>query len=70
LTIPTDSVEAFVPGDQVNLLQLGAGQVTISGAGVNIRSEGNKLKIKGQYAIVTCVKIAANEWVVIGNLSA
>jgi hypothetical protein len=70
LTIPTDSVAAFEPGDQVNLLQLGSGQVTISGAGVQIRSEGNKLKIKGQYAIVTCVKIAANEWVVIGNLSA
>ena len=70
-TIPPNSSVAFEIGDQVNLLQLGAGQVTVAaGAGVTIRSEGSKLKLKGQYAAGTCVKIDTDEWVLVGNLSA
>jgi len=70
-TIPPNSSVAFEIGDQVNLLQLGAGQVTVAaGAGVTIRSEGTKLKLKGQYAAATCIKIASDEWVLVGNLSA
>ncbi len=70
LTVPTNASVAFETGDQVNLLQLGAGQVTIGGAGVTLRSEGSKLKIKGQYALVTVVKINTDEWVVLGNTAA
>ena len=70
-TIPPNSSVAFEIGDQVNLLQLGAGQVTVAaGAGVTIRSEGTKLKLKGQYAAATCIKIGSDEWVLVGNLSA
>jgi hypothetical protein len=70
-TIPPNADVAFEIGDQVNLLQLGAGQVTVAaGAGVTIRSEGTKLKLKGQYAAATCIKIASDEWVLVGNLSA
>lgn len=70
VTVPTDSV-AFQVGDQVNLLQTGVGQVTVAGAaGVTIRSQGPKLKLNGQYAAATLVKIAANEWVLIGNTAA
>lgn len=70
-TVPPNSSVAFETGDQVNLLQLGAGQVTIAaGSGVTIRSEGSKLKLKGQYATATLVKIASDEWVAIGNLVA
>jgi hypothetical protein len=70
LTIPTNASVAFEIGDQVNLLQLGAGQVTVGGAGVTIRSEGSKLKLKGQYATATCVKIGTDEWVLLGNTAA
>jgi hypothetical protein len=70
LTVPTNSSVAFDIGDQVNLVQLGAGQVTISGAGVTFRSEGSKLKTKGQYALVTLIKIDTNEWLVLGNTAA
>jgi hypothetical protein len=70
LTIPTNASVAFEIGDQVNLLQLGAGQVTVGGAGVTIRSEGSKLKLKGQYAAATCVKIGTDEWVLLGNTAA
>ena len=71
LTVPPNSSVAFGIGSQVNILQLAAGQVTIAaGAGVTLRSEGNKLKLKDQYAVATCAKIASDTWVIVGNLSA
>jgi len=71
LTIPLNSSVAFGIGTQINIMQLGAGQVTIAGAGgVTLRSEGSKLKLKGQYAVATCAKIATDTWVIVGNLSA
>jgi hypothetical protein len=69
VTIPLESSVAFQVGDQVNLLQIGTGQVSVDGAtvAVAIRSQGNKYKLNGQYAAGTLVKIAADEWVFIGN---
>jgi len=70
-TIPPNSSVAFGIGTQINIMQLGAGQVTITaGAGVTLRSQGSKLKTSAQYAVATCCKIATDTWVVIGNLSA
>ena len=69
-TIPTNSSVAFGIGTQINIMQLGAGQVTIAGAGVTLRSAGSKLKTNAQYAVATCCKIATDTWVVVGNLSA
>lgn len=69
LTVPSDSI-AFQVGDQVNILQLGTGQVSFSGAvGVTLRSEGSKVKLTAQYALATLVKIGSNEWVLVGNLT-
>jgi C4-dicarboxylate-specific signal transduction histidine kinase len=71
LTIPPNSSVAYGIGTQINIAQLGAGQVTITaGAGVTLNSEGSKLKLKGQYAVGTCVKTDTNTWFVVGNLSA
>lgn len=68
LTVPTEASVAFETGDQVNLLQLGAGQVTVVAAsGVTLRAQGSRVKLNGQYALATLVKIAANEWVLLGN---
>ena len=68
-TIPPNTDVAFQIGDQVNLLQLGAGQVTVApGSGVTIRSEGTKLKLKGQYAVAGVVKTDTDTWVAFGNL--
>jgi hypothetical protein len=70
-TVPPNSSVAFTIGDQVNVVQLGAGQVTITaGSGVTINSEGSKLKLKGQYAAATVLKTGTDTWVAIGNLSA
>ena len=71
LTIPPNGTVAYGIGTQINLMQLGAGVVTITaGAGVTLRSAGTKLKTNGQYAVATCCKIASDTWVVIGNLTA
>jgi hypothetical protein len=71
LTVPPNSSVAFETGDQVNLMQLGAGQVTITaGSGVTIRSAGSKLKTNAQYAVATLVKIDTDTWVAVGNLAA
>jgi hypothetical protein len=71
LTIPPNSSVAYGIGTQINVMQLGAGTVTITaGAGVTLNSAGSKLKTNGQYAVATCCKIATNVWVVLGNLSA
>jgi hypothetical protein len=69
-TIPTNASIAFGIGTQLNIMQLGAGQVTIAGAGVTLRSAGTKLKTNGQYSVATCVKIATDTWVLVGNLAA
>ena len=71
LTIPPNSSVAYGIGTQINIMQLGAGQVTITaGAGVTLRSDGSKLKTNAQYAVATCCKIATDTWVVVGNLKA
>jgi predicted TIM-barrel enzyme len=71
LTIPPNSSVAYGIGTQINIAQLGAGQVTITaGAGVTLNSAGTKLKLAAQYAVATCVKTDTNTWFVVGNLSA
>jgi hypothetical protein len=70
LTIPTNATTAFPLGTQILLYQGGAGQVTIGGAGVTIRSQGSKLKIFGQYGLAGLLKVGTDEWVAFGNLAA
>jgi hypothetical protein len=71
LTIPPSSSVNYGIGTQINIMQLGAGVVTITaGVGVTLRSQGSKLKTNGQYSVATCVKIATDTWVVVGNLVA
>ena len=71
VTVPPNSSVAYGIGTQINIAQLGAGQVTITaGAGVTLNSAGAKLKLSAQYAVATCVKTDTNTWFVVGNLSA
>jgi hypothetical protein len=71
LTVPTNASVAFPVGTQILLYQGGAGQVTVAGdSGVDVRSEGAKLKIVGQYGVAGLLKLATNEWVAFGNLEA
>ena len=70
LTVPTNASVAFPTGTQILLYQGGAGQVTVGGAGVTIRSQGTRLKLFGQYAVAGLLKVGTDEWVAFGNLTA
>jgi len=68
LTVPAS---VFSVGDQINILQTGAGQVTVvAGSSVTLRSESSRVKTRAQYAMATVICIASNEFVVLGNVVA
>jgi hypothetical protein len=69
LTIPTNASVAFPVNTRIDLLQYGAGQVTVGGAGVTINSSGAKLKLTGQYSGASLWKKATDTWVLIGDLT-
>jgi len=70
LTVPANATVGFPVGTIVNVVQYGAGQTTIAAAGgVTLRVIPG-LKLVGQYAMASLVKVATDEWVVSGNLSA
>jgi hypothetical protein len=70
LTVPTNSATpGFNAGDQINLLQTGAGQVTVGGAGVTINGTPG-LKMRAQWSSATLIKRATDTWVLVGDLSA
>ena len=58
LTVPSG---VFSAGQQVLITQYGAGQTTIAGSGVTLRSDGGKLKINTQYSSATILFISATE---------
>ena len=71
ITIPPESSVAFPVGTRIDVVSYVATDVSfVAGSGVTIRSKDAKLKIDGQYAAATIIKIAADEWVLIGALKA
>jgi hypothetical protein len=73
VTIPLNSSVAFPIGTSINIAQTGAGQVTVSGAvGVTIRSTGavaTTPKTRVIYSAITCIKIATDEWLCVGDIA-
>jgi hypothetical protein len=68
LTVPTNAVAAFAIGTSIDLAQLGAGQVTVTSAATLRSTPGAKLR--AQYSSGSLIKIAADEWLLVGDLSA
>jgi len=69
--IPLNSTSAFPIGTEIQVLQFGAGQTTITPvSGVTTKSKSNQVKIGNQYTGVTLVKRGTNDWYIIGNLTA
>ena len=65
LTVPAST---FTTGQQINIQQLGAGQVTVAAdTGVVITGLGTKLS--AQYAAATIICTASNEFTLIGSLA-
>ena len=71
LTIPTNASVPFAVGDRIDVLQVGAGQVTITPVSgtVTINGYDGGLKLNGQWAAATLIKRATNTWVAVGNLT-
>jgi len=69
MTIPANTSVAFPVGTVLNLLQLGAGQVTVAITADTLLSKGGKVALTGQYSPATLVKTAATTWVLFGDLA-
>ena len=72
-TIPLNSSVAYATGAQINLIQIGAGQVTIVGAGgVTVASNAATAaspKTRVQYSSGSAIQTSANNWLVIGDIA-
>jgi hypothetical protein len=71
-TIPPNSSVAYPVGAQLNVAQLGAGQVTFAqGAGVTIVSTGataSAPELRAQYSTATAIQTATDTWLVVGDI--
>ena len=70
LTVPLASSVAYAIGTSIDLVQLGAGQVTVAGTGGVTVNSTPGLKLRAQYSSATLLKIATNTWVLVGDISA
>lgn len=72
-TIPLNSSVAYATGAQINIIQIGAGQVTIQGTGgVTVASTGATAtapKLRAQYSSATLLKVATDTWYVVGDIA-
>jgi len=70
VTVPLNSTVAYPVGTSVNILQTGAGQVTVAGAGGVTINGTPGLKLRAQWSSATLLKRATDTWVLFGDLSA
>jgi hypothetical protein len=71
VTVPTNAAVAFPVGASIDLLQLGAGQITVSPAGgVTVNKSMATAKSRTQYSVLTLNKIATDTWVLSGDAAA
>jgi hypothetical protein len=69
VTVPLNATIAFPVGSWIDLVQYGAGQVTVSPAGgVTLRSAGSATKTRVRYSALTLIKRATDEWYLMGDL--
>jgi len=74
-SIPTNASVAFPIGSQINIIAIGAGQVTINAvtpATTTIASNGATSaspKLRVQYSSATAIKVATDTWYVVGDIA-
>jgi hypothetical protein len=70
LTVPTDASVAFANLTEIHILQIGTGQVSITGAsGVTVQATPG-LKFRAQWSAATLIKRSTDSWLLVGDLSA
>jgi hypothetical protein len=73
-SIPTNANVAYPIGSQINIIAIGAGQVTINAVTsgtTTVLSNGATAaspKLRVQYSSASCVKVATDTWYVIGDI--
>lgn len=69
VTLPTNAAVAWPIGGRVDVVPLGAGMVTVVGAGgVTVRATPSAVT-RATYSAASLVKIAADEWLCVGDLA-
>ena len=74
-SIPTNATTAFPIGTQINLIQIGAGQVTVQAATsgtttvVSTGATAASPKCRAQYSAVTLIKRATDSWYAVGDIA-
>jgi hypothetical protein len=74
-SIPTNANVAYPVGSQINIIAIGAGQVTINAVTsgtTTVLSNGATAaapKLRVQYSSASCIKVATDTWYVVGDLS-
>ena len=69
VTIPLNSSVAFATGDRIDIVMLGSGTTSVTGtSGVTVNGvNGGTGAISAQFAAVSCLKIATDTWILMGN---
>jgi hypothetical protein len=60
----------FSVGSVITIVQVGSGQLTLSGPSVTLNSFNNQLKFGGQFATVQLIVTSTNTFLVLGNTTA
>lgn len=74
-SIPTNASVAFPIGTQLNIIQIGAGQVTISAATpgtttvVSTGATAASPKCRAQYSAITLIKRDTDSWYAVGDIA-
>ena len=74
-SIPTNASVAFPIGSQINIIQIGAGQVTINAVTsgtTSVLSTGATAaapKLRAQYSVATLIKAGTDLWYVTGDIA-
>jgi hypothetical protein len=74
-SIPTNASVAFPIGTQLNIIQIGAGQVTVSAATpgtttvVSTGATAASPKCRAQYSAITLIKRDTDSWYAVGDIA-
>lgn len=63
-----NSMAPFFTGNYLNILQMGSGQITISGSGCSILSRNGAKRTLGQYSHATMIYQQDNQWFLYGDI--
>ena len=69
VTVPTNASAAFVIGTQLDLVQTGAGVLTIAAAGGVTVNATPSLAFRAQYSAASLIKTATDTWLLVGDLA-